>query len=161
MHQSMAEARAYFESLNRDYNTVHKTKEDLFWATYMAMSDDHAGFAKAEEAYKDFVSNPARLHATRDHLARLQQLTPGPERDALIHGLKGWQVVQAESGSIAPRTIPGFGAMEGRFDAADAGAVDLAVGQAAAGGQALHHRHVALQQRSGSSSKKSGNPPEA
>ena len=46
----MNEARAYFEQLNHDYIVVHKTKEDLFWATYMGTSDDHDGFARAESS---------------------------------------------------------------------------------------------------------------
>lgn len=86
----MEHARAYFDQLNRAYNAVHKAKEDLFWATYMATSDDHAGFVRAEGAYKDFISDPAKLQATRDHVARLQVLPPGEARDALLHGLKGW-----------------------------------------------------------------------
>ena len=36
-----------FDTLNSDYLAIHKAKEDLFWATYMATSDDSAGFAKA------------------------------------------------------------------------------------------------------------------
>ena len=86
----MKHARAYFDQLNRAYNDVHKAKEDLFWATYMAISDDHAGFARAENAYKDFISDPAKLQATRAHLARLHGLPASAERDALLHGLKGW-----------------------------------------------------------------------
>ena len=87
----MNDTRAYFDELNRTrYSSVHKTKEDLFWTTYMATSDDHAGFARAERAYKEFISDPARLGATRDHLARPERLPPGEERDALLHGLKGW-----------------------------------------------------------------------
>ncbi len=83
-------ARAFFDQLNSDYNAVHKTKEDLFWATYMATSDDQAGFAQAEGAYKDFISDPARLSATRAHIAALQAL-PAAEQDApLLHGLRGW-----------------------------------------------------------------------
>jgi len=89
----MNESRAFFDELNRTYSSVHKTKEDLFWTTYMATSDDQAGFARAERAYKAFISDPARLQATRDHVARLQRLPPGDERDALLHGLKGWQAV--------------------------------------------------------------------
>ena len=54
------EARAFFNQLNRDYVAVHVAKEDLFWETYMAISDDHAGFARAEQAYKAFVSDPSR-----------------------------------------------------------------------------------------------------
>ena len=85
---TLERARAFFNQMNRDYSAVHKAKEDLFWATYMATSDDQAGFARAENAFKDFVSDPATLHATRAHLARLQVLPPGLDaRDALLHGL--------------------------------------------------------------------------
>lgn len=86
----MQSARAYFDHLNHAYTVVHKTKEDLFWSTYMATSDDHDGFARAETAYKDFVSDPEKLRATRDHVERVQDLDPDPERDALLHGLRGW-----------------------------------------------------------------------
>src|SRR5215467_2155388 len=86
-------ARIYFDELNGVYNGVHKTKEDLFWATYMATSDDQAGFARAERAYKDFISDPDRLRETREHVARLQPLPASGERDALLHGLKGWLAV--------------------------------------------------------------------
>lgn len=89
----MNDTRAYFDELNRTYSSVHKTKEDLFWTTYMATSDDQAGFARAERAYKEFISDPARLHETRDHVARLQRLPAGGERDSLLHGLKGWLAV--------------------------------------------------------------------
>ena len=86
-------ARIYFDELNGVYNGVHKTKEDLFWATYMATSDDQAGFARAERAYKDFISDPERLRDTRDHLGQLQSLPASRERDALQHGLNGWLAV--------------------------------------------------------------------
>ena len=89
----MTHARAYFDHLNHAYNVVHKTKEDLFWATYMATSDDQAGFARAEGAYKDFISDPDKLQTTRSHVARLQTLAASAERDALLHGLKGWLAV--------------------------------------------------------------------
>lgn len=86
----MNDARRFFDALNHDYAAVHKAKEDLFWATYMGMSDDDAGFARAEGAFKDFVSDPQKLKATRDHVSRLSALRPDPERDALLHGLAGW-----------------------------------------------------------------------
>lgn len=88
--ESLQDARRFFVELNRDYLKVHKTKEDLFWATYMATSDDHAGFARAEQAYKAFVSDPGKLAATRKHLAAVASSPPGGDRDALAHGLKGW-----------------------------------------------------------------------
>ncbi|GLR14441.1 oligoendopeptidase F [Chitinimonas prasina] len=86
----MENARKFFDQLNRDYLNVHKTKEDLFWTTYMATSDDHAGFAQAEMAYKSFISDPARLLATRQHLAAVGQAPASAARDALLHGLQGW-----------------------------------------------------------------------
>jgi len=89
----MESSQAFFDQLNSDYLQVHKTKEDLFWATYMATSEDHAGFARAEQAYKQFIADPARLRATREHLALAEAAAPGAQRDALVHGLKGWLAV--------------------------------------------------------------------
>src|SRR5262245_43861093 len=90
MSDAMNDARVYFDDLNHAYNAVHKAKEDLFWATYMAISDDRAGFTRAENGFKEFISDPARLRDTRHHLARLESLPAGAERDALVHGLTGW-----------------------------------------------------------------------
>jgi hypothetical protein len=107
----MEHARAHFDQLNRAYSAVHKTKEDLFWATYMATSDDHAGFTRAENAYKDFISDPAKLQATRDHLAHLKGLPSGEARDALLHGLTGWlalfeaNIIDSEEGRALMRAI--------------------------------------------------------
>jgi len=86
----MPSAREVFDTLNTDYLTVHKTKEDLFWDTYMAVSNDDAGFARAEEAYKNFISDPARLAAVRAALASLPASDPDAASAALRHGLKGW-----------------------------------------------------------------------
>jgi oligoendopeptidase F len=84
------EAREFFVRLNHEYVRVHKAKEDLFWATYMATSDDHAGFARAEQAYKAFVSDPARLTATRHHVAAVESAADAAARAELRHGLRGW-----------------------------------------------------------------------
>jgi Zn-dependent oligopeptidase len=90
MQTVQATARTFFQQLNSDYNAVHKTKEDLFWATYMATSADQAGFAVAEQAYKDFISDPAKLSATRAHLAALQALPAAEQDPQLLKGLNGW-----------------------------------------------------------------------
>ena len=84
------EAREFFTRLNHAYAQVHKTKEDLFWATYMATSDDHAGFARAEQAYKAFVSDPATLAETRRHVAAVEGSSDAAHRGDLLHGLRGW-----------------------------------------------------------------------
>src|SRR6478609_5045299 len=72
----MQSAREYFDYLNHAYVAVHRTKEDLFWATYMATSDDHAAFAPAEGAYKEFIGDPAKLTKTRDELAAVRAAPP-------------------------------------------------------------------------------------
>lgn len=99
----MQQARSFFHQLNADYLAVHEAKEDLFWSTYMGMSSDHAGFAKAEQAYKEFISAPERLAAVRAHLERLKAEPDSPEKKALVYGLEGWlllfdcNVVEVES----------------------------------------------------------------
>ena len=87
---SLAQARVFFNDLNHAYNAIHKTKEDLFWTTYMGTSDDQAGFARAESAYKDFISDPERLQATRQYVQQIERLAPGGERDSVLKGLRGW-----------------------------------------------------------------------
>ncbi len=89
----MQTAREYFDYLNHAYLAVHKTKEDLFWSTYMATSHDQDGFVRAESAYREFIADPAKLVKTRDEIARVRQSPPGAERDALLHGLTGWLAV--------------------------------------------------------------------
>ncbi len=76
-------ARNYFNQLNADYLQVHRCKEDLFWSTYMGTSDDQPGFTAAEQAYKAFCANPARLPELREMLAQAEQ-------DDLKRGLQGW-----------------------------------------------------------------------
>ena len=88
----MQSAREVFDTLNTDYLTVHKTKEDLFWATYMATSNDDAGFAQAEESYKNFISDPARLALVRGALKGLPDDEDEATR-ALRHGLDGWRAL--------------------------------------------------------------------
>lgn len=91
--KAMQSAREYFDYLNHAYVAVHRTKEDLFWSTYMATSDDQEGFVRAESAYREFIADPAKLVKTRDELERVRQSPPGVERDALLHGLTGWLAV--------------------------------------------------------------------
>ena len=86
----MSSVSAFFDQLNQDYLKVHQAKEELFWDTYMAISDDHAGFAHAEQAFKAFLSDPERHDQVRVRLAELDQMPVGVEQQALKHGLEGW-----------------------------------------------------------------------
>lgn len=109
--EALEQARAFFHRLNHDYIRVHRTKEDLFWSTYMATSDDQAGFERAETAYKAFVSDPSTLDAVRTQVQRLEALAPGAERDAVLHGLRGWRgvfeanVIDSDAGQDLMRSI--------------------------------------------------------
>ena len=87
---SLSAARSFFDSVNHAYVAVHQAKEDLFWSTYMAISSDDAAFARAEQAYKNFIADPDRLRETRHHLHTLMDMPNSDERDALVHGLRGW-----------------------------------------------------------------------
>jgi oligoendopeptidase F len=105
------EIRAFFDALNHDYLATHRRKEDLFWATYMATSEDYEGFATAEKAWKAFVSDDSRLKAVRERLAALKAMPPAQagsaeatERAELLKGLSGWRalfeanIVEGEEG---------------------------------------------------------------
>jgi oligoendopeptidase F len=89
----MSSARELFDQLNTEYTVVHKTKEDLYWSTYMATSNDDAGFARAEEVYKNFISDPARLGAVRAALASLPSTDTSESAEALRSGLQGWMAM--------------------------------------------------------------------
>ncbi|MFN7916705.1 MAG: M3 family metallopeptidase [Vicinamibacterales bacterium] len=89
----LSASHRFFDTLNHDYAAVHKAKEDLFWSTYMGLSHDDGAFAKAEQAFKDFISDPGRLRETREHATAVAAAPRNPERDALLHGLTGWQAL--------------------------------------------------------------------
>jgi oligoendopeptidase F len=87
------EAQAFFTRLNHEYVRVHKAKEDLFWATYMAISDDHDGFSRAEQTYKAFISSREQLESTRASIARVEAAPDAADHAPLLHGLLGWRAL--------------------------------------------------------------------
>ena len=89
----MTTRQQFFDQLNQEYLNVHKTKEDLFWSTYMGTSHDDEGFSRAEQDYKAFISDPERLEAVRAHLESLQASPENAETQALIKGLQGWKAL--------------------------------------------------------------------
>ncbi|MDN0123567.1 M3 family metallopeptidase [Yersinia aleksiciae] len=88
----MQQALSYFTALNQDYLAVHQTKEDLFWQNYMGLGGDDIAqqFSAAETAYKRFIAQSQRLKELRDLIANLESEPANAERDALLHGLRGW-----------------------------------------------------------------------
>lgn len=87
-------ARNYLNQLNADYLQVHRRKEDLFWSTYMGTSDDQAGFTAAEQAYKAFCADPARLPVLRQ-----MQAQPRRPSSSAVWGLDRLLRVQRHRGS--------------------------------------------------------------
>lgn len=88
----MKQAQDYFNALNRDYLNVHQNKENLFWQNYMGTGDENVSdaFSAAETAYKRFIAEPSRPQEIRDAIASLEKHSASDERDALLHGLRGW-----------------------------------------------------------------------
>ena len=86
----MPQATAYFNQLNQDYLSVHRRKEDLFWSTYMATSNEQKQADDAEKEWNQFISNSQRIGEIKQHLAQLAKQASSEETDAVIHGLKGW-----------------------------------------------------------------------
>ena len=93
----MSSASTFFHQLNQNYLQVHRTKEALFWDTYMAISDDHAGFAHAEQAFKAFISDPARLDQVPVRLAELDQVPDTRNKPGSAAWRAGWLYSNATS----------------------------------------------------------------
>ncbi|UXI03449.1 M3 family metallopeptidase [Photobacterium sp. TY1-4] len=83
-------ATAYLNSLNQDYLAIHRTKEDFFWETYMGMSDDHEGSAKAETAWNQYLSDPANIAEVRHQIESAQALPESEQKTQTLLGLNGW-----------------------------------------------------------------------
>ncbi|WP_375748857.1 M3 family metallopeptidase [Vibrio sp. HN007] len=83
-------ATDYLNQLNQDYLSIHRTKEDFFWQTYMGTSDDHEGSAKALSAWTRFVSDATRIPALREQIAQAETISDNQEKRATVTGLKGW-----------------------------------------------------------------------
>lgn len=83
-------ATSYLNTLNHQYLTIHRKKEDLFWETYMGTSDDHDGSAKAQTEWTSFLSNPEKIVEIEQQLINAQSITDAKEKTVTIAGLQGW-----------------------------------------------------------------------
>ncbi|MFM2479401.1 M3 family metallopeptidase [Celerinatantimonas sp. MCCC 1A17872] len=86
-------ATDYLNDLNHRYLAIHRRKEDLFWQTYMGISDDHEGAAAALADWTNFLSDASYLSAIKEQLAKASLITDERERQATIQGLSGWQAM--------------------------------------------------------------------
>lgn len=83
-------ATAYLNSLNERYLSIHRTKEDFFWDTYMGMSDDHDGSTKAETAWNAFLSTSSQISDVQAQIKIAESLEESDEKTQTLIGLKGW-----------------------------------------------------------------------
>ncbi len=86
-------ATTYLEGLNKDYLSIHRTKEDLFWETYMGTSDDHEGSAQAQMEWTNFLSDPDKISEIEQVLTQAESIIDPKEKEETITGLKGWLVM--------------------------------------------------------------------
>ena len=80
----------YLNSLNQRYLSLHRAKEDFFWQTYMGISEDHDGSAKAETEWIAFLSNPCHITEVKQQLAAAKSLADAEEKTQALIGLNGW-----------------------------------------------------------------------
>lgn len=83
-------ATNYLNTLNHAYLSIHRKKEELFWDTYMGISDDHDGFADAQTKWTHFLSNPNKRSELEYQLTQAAQINDPQEKAATITGLSGW-----------------------------------------------------------------------
>ena len=100
----MNTAQAYFNQLNADYLAIHRRKEDLFWSTYMAISDQQAEFQAAEKAWSEFITNAQRINEINDLLNQLQNEPDSDSKAQLQHGLQGWLALFEANAFVAADT---------------------------------------------------------
>lgn len=80
----------YLNTLNQDYLSVHRNKEDFFWDTYMGISDDQQGSTAAETQWNQFLSNADRIHELEQQLKNADNIQPESKRAQVKQGLQGW-----------------------------------------------------------------------
>ena len=83
-------ATTYLNDLNQRYLSIHRTKENFFWDTYMGLSDDHQGSTEAETAWTNFLSNAEQISAVKEQIILAESIIDNEEKTQTLIGLKGW-----------------------------------------------------------------------
>ena len=100
----------FARTINHDYEALHTAKEDAFWVSYMGLAADsdaaRKDFQTKEIALQRFLSDPARLAATRAALAGADDAS-----DDVRAALAGWvqtleaHVIEGEEAQALAETI--------------------------------------------------------
>ncbi|MDD9174362.1 M3 family metallopeptidase [Aliivibrio sp. S2TY2] len=83
-------ATAYLNDLNQRYLSIHRTKENFFWDTYMGLSDDHQGSTEAETSWTKFLSNAEQITAIKEQITLADTIENIEEKKQTLIGLAGW-----------------------------------------------------------------------
>lgn len=83
-------ATQYLKDLNQRYLDVHRTKEDLFWDTYMGIGNEHDRYTTAQTAWTHFLSNAEQIATIEQQLSTLNEIADTEERNQTQIGLEGW-----------------------------------------------------------------------
>lgn len=80
----------FLNDLNQRYLSIHRSKEDFFWKTYMGLSDDQQGATDAETVWNGFLSDSSVIPTINAHIDSLSSLADSDEKDKTLTGLNGW-----------------------------------------------------------------------
>lgn len=83
-------ATAYLNDLNQRYLSIHRTKENFFWETYMGISDDHDGSTQAQTKWTEFLSAASQIKEIKHQIEQAEQLQDEAEKQSTLVGLQGW-----------------------------------------------------------------------
>ncbi|MCP3700038.1 MAG: M3 family oligoendopeptidase [Aliivibrio sp.] len=83
-------ATTYLNNLNQRYLSIHRTKENFFWDTYMGLSDNHQGSTEAETSWTKFLSNAEQITAIKEQIALADTIENIEEKKQTLIGLTGW-----------------------------------------------------------------------
>lgn len=80
----------FLNQLNQDYLAIHRSKEDLFWSTYMGTSDDHKGSTAAQTNWTQFLSDANQISEVEAQIELAKSISDATEKQQTLQGLTGW-----------------------------------------------------------------------
>ncbi len=80
----------FLNQLNQDYLAIHRSKEDLFWSTYMGTSDDHKGSTAAQTNWTQFLSDANQISKVETQIELAKSISDATEKQQTLQGLTGW-----------------------------------------------------------------------
>lgn len=83
-------ATAFLNQLNQRYLSIHRTKEDRFWDTYMGIKVDYDGLSQSETELNQFLSDSSQISDVEQHLLLANDIQDSDEQAKTVTGLQGW-----------------------------------------------------------------------